>query len=376
MKNILVVFLFFLFISCSDEILNPSENLNLVPIMEFQLTRESLNDLKTNRTNDAEFNINIFYKGEKLKGELEASGAGSRYNPRWSYKVELQNGSTADGLSAFNLSAQIHDPTMLNTAIALHYYKQLGLPVFKSSYVFLKINNEDEALLALVERIENDFFSKRDLPIFQLFKVGFGAKFSFEGGFYPQFHFEKKIPEDDSYYYLEELINAVDTSRSENLLKSLSKYLDIENYIKYHAATSILNNDDSFNNNFYLIKESIDSPFRIIPWDFDKCFSRINDVKFAGENSIIKKLFKNPAVFQMYKTEMVYQLENIYTEENLFNIIDSKSYEIREAYNIDPFLGKERYNFENEIEKLKNYISVRRNYLINNIDKLTQNYFD
>lgn len=375
MKIFFKILPFILISGCTDELLNPSENLSVVPVMEIQMSQDNLNLLRVNRTNDAGYFVNVFYKGEKKKAGLEASGAGSRYNPRWSYKIELENNENIEGLTAFNLSAQIYDPTMLNTVIALKYYEQIGLPVFHNSHVFLKINNEDEALLVLLERVEQEYFSKRNQPVFQLFKVGFGAKFTFEGGFFPQFHFEKKIPEDNNFYYLEQLINAIDTSSNSNLNSSLGKFIDIKNYIKYHAATSILNNDDSFNNNFYLIKETKNSPFKIIPWDFDKCFSRINDVKFAGENSIIKKIFKNPITFEWYKNELVYQLENIYTEEKLFKIIDSTASVISEAYNIDPYLGKERYNFENEIEKLKNYISERRAYLRNNITNLSQNYF-
>ena len=376
MRSLLLIISVILFFSCSDELLNPSENLELVPVLELQMTQETLNNLRTNRTNDAEFNTNIFYKGQKYKGEIEASGAGSRYNPRWSYKIELKDEKVIEGLSEFNLSAQVHDPLMLNTAIAVNYYKLVGLPTFNNLHVFLKVNNEDEALLVLLERIDREFFEKRNLPVSQLFKVGFGAKFSFKEGFYPQFHFEKKIPDDNSFYFLENLIYAIDTSSSANLIVSLEKYLDIQNYIKYHVATSILNNDDSFNNNFYLIKETKESPFKVIPWDFDKCFSRLNDVKYAGENAIIKKLFENKLVFEMYKTELIYQLDHFYTEDNLFGIIDSTSSLIKEAYNIDRFLGKERYNFDSEIQKLKDYILQRRAYLINNINNFSQSYFN
>ncbi|KAB2844828.1 MAG: hypothetical protein F9K45_04515, partial [Melioribacteraceae bacterium] len=151
MKKIFLILLFSLFAGCSDEILNQSENLSIAPVMEIQISKDNLDALRVNRTNDAEYIVNVFYKGQKKKAELEASGAGSRYNPRWSYKIELENGNTIEGLSAFNLSAQIYDPTMLNTAIAIKYYEQIGLPVFYNSHVFLKINNEDEALLVLLE---------------------------------------------------------------------------------------------------------------------------------------------------------------------------------------------------------------------------------
>ena len=368
---------FFIVLGCQDDaILNQSENLSDVPVMDLIMSHDDLVEFRSNRTNDKKFAVNIFFSGEKKTGKIEASGAGSRYHPRWSYEIELDEDQFIEGLSQFNLSAQIFDPTMLHTTLALHYYEQIGLPTFISNHIFLKINNEDEALLITTEEIDEEYFNRRNKPVFELFKVEFGAKFTFEGGHYPQFHYDKEIPDNGDFGSIEELINAVDKSSSETLPQSLGKFLDIENYIKYHAATSILNNDDSFTNNFFLIKEELDSPFRIIPWDFDKCFSRFNDVEFAGENAIIKKIFEKEITFNMYKNELKHQIENIYMEENLFSVIDFTAEKIREAYNIDPYLGKGRYNFDQEIEFLKNYIKERRKFFEDNLENLTQDYFN
>ncbi len=375
MKRILFIPLFLLMISCNDVMLNQSEELTDVPVMEFIINEELYSKLINGRLFDTEVTIQLAFEGKMYEAKLEASGAGSRYNPRWSYEVELED-SEIYGLSVFNLSSQNFDPVMLNTTITANYYEMLGLPTFFNTHVFLKINNEDKSLLVLTEEIDEGYFERRQKEVYELMKVEFGSKFTFrEGAFHPQFHFDKEIPEDDNYNNLVEFINAIDTSSNENLIVSLGKFLDIENYIKYHVATSILNNDDSFTNNFFLMKETPSSTYQVIPWDFDKSFSRINDVGFGGENAIVKKIFKNEETFNLYKNEVINQLTNNYTIENLFPIIDNTTNQIRQAYGIDKYLG-DRYNFDEEILLLKDYITNRRAKLIENLDDLTQDYFN
>ncbi|MGD8779986.1 MAG: CotH kinase family protein [Ignavibacteria bacterium] len=376
MKRIFFLPLIILMISCNDVILNPSEELTDVPVMEFVIDEYLYSKLLNGRLLDTEISIQLVFEEKLYEATLEASGAGSRYNPRWSYEIKLNEGSEIYGFSVFNLSSQNFDPTMLHTTLTSWYYSMLGMPTFKNTHVFLKINNEDKALLVMTEEVDEDYFERRNKDIYEVMKVEFGSKFTFEEGeFNPQFHFDKEIPDDDNYNNLIEFINAVDTSGVENLDESLGKFLNLENYIKYHAATSILNNDDSFTNNFFLIKENPVLPYEVIPWDFDKSFSKLNDVEYGGENAIIKKLFRNKSTFNWYKQEIIEQLTNYYTEENLFPIIDSTANYINAAYGIDKYL-KNCYNLDEEILFLKRYISERRRKLIERLDYLTEDYFD
>ncbi len=367
-----------LLISCDDsDILSPSENLTSVPILEFDFNEEDLIRLRQNRTNSLKVPARMAYGKQTHLVEVRASGAGSRYHPKWSYQVELIDGSLIEGLTEFNLSAQVFDPTLMHTNIASHLYKQLGFTLFRSKHVFVKINNQDEGLYPLIERVEEPFFDERNIKVYQLFKLGFDSKFTFTSINYPEFHFEKKIPDDDNFSQLYEFINAIDTSNSDRIFESLGKHLDVEQYIKYHAITTLMNSFDAFTNNFFLLKENPSAPFKLVPWDFDKIFQDDNISKLAGNNSIIKKIFKNDSTFNMYKRELQTQLDNIFTSENISGVIDSTANVIEEAYNLDPYLGKGgRYNFLTEIEELKSYINNRRSYFDNNIELLTKNYFD
>jgi len=258
--------------------------------------------------------------------------------------------------------------TKLKTIIATKLYSQAGFPVPFSKHVFVRINGKDKGLYPLIERVEEEFFVKRNLPVAELFKLGFDSKFTFEVLNNVQFVFEKKIPDDDNFNSLIEMIHARDISNSENIESSLGKFLDIENYLKYHAVTSLLNNIDAFTNNCFLMKESPNGPFKVIPWDFDKCFSGTPFAPLAGYNQLVTKLFSNYSILNEYKRLLVLYNSIIFNEANIYPIIDSTVSVIREAYKRDPYLGEAGHNLDDEIQKLKNYIAHRHKYVEDNAD--------
>ncbi|MFH0736435.1 MAG: CotH kinase family protein [bacterium] len=336
-----------------------------IPVLQIETNPDDYLSLLENKTTDFEIPCNIIYKNNLYKGKIAAAGAGSRYHDKWGYKVVLEPNNFIEGLYKFNLSSQIYDKTSLSTAIALKYYQKLGFPVHKLAYVFVKINGVDKGLYPLVERVEEQFFINRAISVNELFKLGFETKFTFNNVYIPEYNLEKKIPDDNNYNSINLLINALDTCNLSITTAGLNKFLDINNYIKYHAFTTIINNQDAFTNNFFLIKQKPNEPFTVIPWDFDKAF--IGDVGLYGENDIIAKLKGTEFTKQMYLNEITYQLNNVFNETELFNFIDSLAIVIKPAYNRDPFLGKNRYNFDVEINNLKTYIINRRQNLLNKI---------
>lgn len=377
MKNFSAILLITLIVGCSDnEFIQPYDSFSEVPILKIFLTQDDLLTLRANRTENTEVGVKISWDDQVFDGNLRAAGAGSRYHPKWSYKVSLVQGQHIEGLNEFNLSAQVFDPTMMYTNLALHIFKQIGLPAFRSRHVFLVINDEESGLYPMIERIEEPFLISRNIKYSEMYKVAFGAKFTYKKDVFLPRNFDKKIPDDDDYESLSEFIHAVDTTSSDQIPEHLGKFLDIEEYIKYHAATTLINNVDALENNFYLYSQVPGGEFRIIPWDFDGAFHKTKQAGLAGDNDIIRKLFENEETFQQYQNELNYQFENIFTEENLYPVIDSVYSVLKEAYNLDPYLGDGRYNLDSEIENLKFYIANRRQYILSSINSLNSGYFD
>jgi spore coat protein H len=355
-----------------DGLFNLSDELTFVPNLEFYVDHDSYLEMLANRTQNYAIPANIFFKNKALYGTIRPSGAGSRYFPRWSYRVELNDQEYIEDYNRFNLSTQVNDPTMLHTTLVSELYRQAGFYVFDNFHVFVKINNSDQGLYQFIELINEEFFEKNNIPVYELYKGGFESKFSFEGTYNPQFHFDKKIPDDDNYSNLYNLIHAVDTSNTNKIFTSLGKWLDLDNYIKYHALTTLINNPDAFENNFFIMKETTNSPYKFLPWDFDRCFERENNVGLYGKNAIIRKLFENESTFNLYKAELENMLNTIFTNENVSLILDAHINKIREAYNIDPYLGDGMYDFDEEIQDLKFYISDRRDFFFEQLPNFTR----
>jgi spore coat protein H len=310
----------------------------------------------------------VIYNGESGTGFIRSCGGGSRMHPRWSYRIKLNNYFQVEQLSQFSLSSQSLDPTMIHTTLVSRLYALRGIPIFRSKHVFLKINNRDKGLYLLIERINEDFFWARNIQPYEIYKAGLDSDFSFNSPRHPLFTYEKKLPEDDNYKHLFDFFKAIETSGIANIESSLGAYLDIDNYLQYHAISSITNNHDAFRNNYYLYRKTAVAPYRLVPWDFDRAFDPIYNVGLAGKNSLFNKISQNQNIRDQYIAEIKFLLDNSFREDILFPIIDSTAIYIAPAYNMDPFLGAGGYNLDFQVNLLKEMISDRIKYFIENID--------
>jgi spore coat protein H len=369
-KNICILFPAALLLSGCDFVTdnNPAAKINTIPVFDTYIHPENLSNLLSNKHIKYSVPVQIFLDGSNYKGAIEAQGAGSRFHPKWNFEIKTGSNEKIFNLNNFNLSAQVSDVSMLRTMLASYVYREMGFEVFESRHAFLIINNENKGLYYFIERIGEDFFRRRNLPVYELIKLRFGARFTFADPFDLRENFEKEINDDGSLHNLETLINALDTIKTENIFGELSKLLDIDMYLKYHAVSSVIAAADGFTNNFHLYKPFPESPYKIIPWDFDGTFNPLFGEVFHGGNEIIYKLLFNDSCFNIYKNYFLYVFDNYFTESALFPLIDAALANIRQAYRLDPYLGLAGLNPDTEAQKLKDFIIYRRQLIIQNLD--------
>ena len=346
----------------------PSDELSDLPLLDVILSEDNLLKLQANKNINLEVPALFEYKGKQYSGYFRPAGARSREFFRWSYRVRLEEGQFIEDNNIFNLSVQIHDVTMILSTVVSALYKQSGFPLFKSKHVFLRINGKDVGLYPMFEKVAPEFFKRRDLKLAEMYKAGSQLVFSFKDGGYPALQFDKEFPDDDNFNTLIDLYRAVDLTTSDNVDDVLGPILDIDLYLRYHAMTSVINNPDAFRNNFFLWRENKSEPLKILPWDFDLSFNSNRNVGLYGHNDIIKKLLQNEGYFNQYKSELTQIVENIFTEDFTYPVIDSTASHIREGYNLDPFLGGV-YNFDDKVSEMKEYITERRAFLVGELQK-------
>jgi CotH kinase protein len=365
--SIISVFLLLVLAGCDTEDSNPVYDIQNVEVWDIVVPQDEYVKLLNNKWSEQEASARIHVGGKRYKASLEAQGAGSRYLPEWSYKVEMDPGNSIAGMQAFNLSAQVWDDSRIRTTLVNALYEKAGFIGFVSYPVFMRLNGKDQGLYSVIERVEEDYFELHsEYPLHELIKVGFEARFTFNNGpLKLDKSLDKKYPDDDNLLFLAEFIHALDTTPSDDIFSGLKKYLDIIQYLRYHALSSLINHKDGFTNNFYFYRSTNDAPYQIIPWDYDQAFSYTADVEYAGENDIFTKLIENDSCASIYRNQLRNLTDSVMTEAFCFPIIDATAIQIASAYSQDPSLRANGLSVFAEAEKLKSFIRNRRQFFLN-----------
>lgn len=351
---------------------NMLDEINSVPVMQVYLTPDNYSFLLENKMSDVSVPASLFINNDNFKCLMSAQGAGSRLYPKWNYFITLEENKNIYGLNYFNISAQTVDPSFFRTPLTNYIYRQMGFESFYTDYIFMRVNEKQNGLYLLNEKIDESFFAKRSIPVSELIKVTFGAIFTYSTENDIRDHFEKKIPDDNNFNNLADFIYALDTAKPGYYFSSLSKFIDIRQYLRYHALSTVINNSDGLTNNFYLYKTAQQEPYKIIPWDYDKAFDYNINLGLYGDNDIIRALFKNDSCVALYKQEMRNILTGYFTENNLYPVLDNLYNKIKDVYTLDPWLQTNGYDLKTEAALLKKFIAERRSYLLANIDNITK----
>lgn len=368
MRRIAIV----LFIFLAGCISGPQEypffgNTGGVSIISGYIDEEQLLSLRASRFANVEVPFVFNYKDQIRNGSIRSQGAGSQYHPKWSYHIKVNPKDAVNGLSNFNLSGQVIDSSLMRTVMATEVYLAAGFPVFTSSHALLSLNGKNEGLYVIIERIDSGFFRRRGIPIAELIKVGHGSHFSFNIRNDPARNFEVQIPYNGNFNDLIEFIHALDTVSADQTYEKISHFLNVREYLRYHAVTSVLRAADNFHNNFYLYKTALDEPFHTMPWDLDLTFLFDDGIQFYGENEIITTLLKNDSCFNIYKAELEDVVKNVFTEERLFPVIDSLTTYLAPAYALSPDHGGLGYSLQTSAQNFKQFIRNRRETLLRDL---------
>ncbi len=330
-----------------------------VDFLRIGIEHDDLLKLQSNKIKN--YYVTMFLKTDssEYKGRIRALGAGSRYLNKWGYKLELEDG-LYNGLAEFNLSANTFDKTGILPLVGRDYFTHLGFDMYDIIPVAVSVNDGFASLYPLIERFEYPYFQRRNKPVAEIFKVGFNAKFTNVNNAYTENYFSKEYPDDDSYTTLIHFFEYLDHSDENEILEKASKYIDIENFLKFHIAMTILANPDAQRNNIIMYTETFGGPIKFMPWDFDNLLNNTSSFSYYAHNEIIAALLKNKEIRKMYADEFRKQLEDC---ANLISeYFDRHKEVVRNVHEQDPHLG-EIYDLDSRIKKYKDFITKRCEYL-------------
>ena len=221
------------------------------------------------------------------------------------------------------------------------------------------------------------------------------------------FHYPKPDEiENKQKQYIQSYIGRIDSVlRSSKWLdpaEGYRKYLNVSAFIDYFIVSEISRNVDAYKKSAYFYKDRDDKDGRLQPgpvWDFDWAWKNINECMVDGIDgsgwtylisSVCRsrpvppgwmvKLLDDPSFANELRTRYNQLRKTILSEEYFNHYIDSVSALVNEAqvrhYQKWPILGKnvgtpevdeQPQTYEGEIEKFKNWISIRIHWLDSNM---------
>ncbi|MBO4645039.1 MAG: CotH kinase family protein [Bacteroidales bacterium] len=234
---------------------------------------------------------------EALSGTVKCHGGYSSRYPKHSYALEFSDKYSLGGLPSdddFILNANYIDKTFQRHKISYDLFREMNPQkniAPQCSYANVQLNGKDQGLYVLMQKVtaktagvdksDNNALLFKEPPIFYAEKI-----FSPQE---PDNYYQQKYPKikkEDRSQEMEELNRFLFQSSDAEFTEKVSQLFDIENIIDWHLLLLFTNNSDGLLKNFYLYRTNSDTPYRIIPWDYDHSFGRDGD----GEKNLLKNV--------------------------------------------------------------------------------------
>ena len=216
--------------------------------------------------------------GVKFKGNSSYNNPGKKKPFRIDF-AEYIDSQNCDGLKKLVLNNGFKDPTLLREKLMLDFLNAHGIPAPRATFARLYIDDRYWGLYSVLEDVGKPFLKARfgnkggnlfkGDPHGDLTWKGWGQSL-YEGDY------ELKTNETaNDWSDLLRFLNALNNTPPAQLVDSVSKYMNMENWLTYWAAHNLFVNLDSYigsGHNYYLYHNTDTDRFEWITWDVNEAF--------------------------------------------------------------------------------------------------------
>ncbi|MDF2629287.1 MAG: putative inner spore coat protein [Symbiobacteriaceae bacterium] len=259
----------------------------VVPV-RIEMSEADYEHLMANGTLEQEYPGSVTWNGQtfpqvavRAKGNSSLSSVARAENKRYSLKLDLNqfaDGQSVGGVTTINLNNSFSDPSFLREYLSFEAFASLGVPSPATTWVELTVNGKLWGLYLAVEQIGRPFLERNFADASGALykpdgeKAGAGADLKWRDDNYASYpgivYKSGEVSGDHA-----DLIAMLDVLNNGG---DLEHHLDVDEVLRYFAASTVMSNFDSYQgaflHNYYLYEEG--GRFSILPWDLDPCDRR------------------------------------------------------------------------------------------------------
>lgn len=244
-----------------------------------------------------------------------------------SFKIDLdRTGGTGKfgGSKTINLHCGVTDPSKGRETLAYELYRATGVPASRTALAEVRLTvpgKYDKELLGLytiVEDVGKPFLKDRFGDEKGLLMKPEGLRdFTYQGddwARYKQPYAPKRDATAKEANRMIEFAKLVDKADEATFRKEIGSYLEVDNYLRFLAATAFMANTDSFfglGHNYYMYLHPKTNKIHFIPWDLDRAFANFGNANqnmdlslthpYGGTHRLTERLLATPEIGAAYQ---------------------------------------------------------------------------
>lgn len=333
------------------------DDFGLDVVVEMEMTSEEMSIIDTGAYTKTPVNIPIRINGEKMIGQVSFAGATQIDALKRSFEVLILS-SADNNQPVYRLSAMNGDMSALRAMTSFRAFSGLGFntPMIKPAALW--INDDFAGLYLLMSRYDKTYFESRNITSARVYQAengvgNFSASTNLERGFSVKVG---PVSRGD----LAKVSALVAAQPTEENCRELETIVNIDNVFQYMAISSLFDNKDGIDNNYYLLRTESDSRLQIMPWDLDLTFKEthsIADGDIFAQNALFQRLFFDGSHVRSYTevyNETKKQLKTLDLKEYVREYADS----IRDAYEADWFLSGGKQTLDDHVVEISYYLDT------------------
>ncbi|HEU5139367.1 MAG TPA: CotH kinase family protein [Bacillales bacterium] len=311
-------------------------------------------------------------------------GAHIRKFPKKSFHCRFKQPNLLLG-EEVHLNAEYMDPSLMRNKLSLDFFSDIGTLSPKSHHVLLYMNGAFQGVYLQLESVDEHFLKRRGLPEGAIYYAedddanfslispfNHDIKSAFESGY------ARKCGENHHDKSLQAFIYQINTIPRADFESEISKYVNMERYLRWLAGVVCTQNFDGFIHNYALYLDPDTGLFEPIPWDYDATWGRdihgreleYDYIPIEGYNTLTARILDVQSFRHRYQQIMEEILEDHFTVLALQPKIEAMYRLIRPYVMKDPHKMDDVEQFEQEPNIIVQYIRDRGRFLQNHLSDL------
>lgn len=363
-----------------------------LPLYDLKMDSRQLDQLDRMPFSNEGLSATFKAGGKEYAGvKVRVRGSWSRSWGKKSLKLVFNADNPFDGQHSLNLNSGWRDPAFIREVLAYHVYAQCGATASASRLIRLDVNGQFRGLYVEVEQPEKEFLGRLKLKGAAVYKASSKNNQADERELGNdqayQAHYTKETRKTEGYGDLQQFCREL--QRATNVRDFFNRYVNVDEYINYLAATVLTQNWDCYNKNHYLIHDERGSgKWLVIPWDLDRTFGDFWNMRFdqtslpialgtrqspgiTGWNRLQDRFFSEPNLRSRFLDRLATLLQTEFTPEKLFPFLDRLESDMAP----DAALDRRRWpsmtsDFHGGIAEVKRFVEQRRAYLLQELKRL------